>query len=209
MLSNRKRREMSKTEAEIKELFTPYVREDEEFRWVGQPKRNWWHIKAQQIPELGCAVLLYSLLVMTFGMGLFLFVTILLSGEFALALLVCLMVFSMFFIALTGRSRKGYDPNHIFQLSYFAITNQRIILFEQSIIRDYSLMLTVDAVIGKPKNGASTIYLYNKTNPTGQLPEPLFQLKGIAEEEAQSAYEILRQAREEALENRARAMGIE
>jgi hypothetical protein len=95
------------------------------------------------------------------------------------------------------------------QRKYYIITNQRSLIFEQGAIHDYSLILMADAVIGKPKGGASSINLYYSTNPTGQLPEPVFQLKGIEEEEAQAAYEILRQAREEALEDRAREMGIE
>jgi hypothetical protein len=117
-----------------------------------------------------------------------------------------------FFKIFTGLNPIG-KPSlsklpYFWESMYFAITNQRTLIFEQGSIHEYSLLLLADAIVAKPKHEASTIYLYDKTNPTGELPEPIFQLRGIVEEDAQTAYEILRQAREEALEDRAREMGI-
>jgi hypothetical protein len=228
----------TKTQAAIEELLASYLHEGEEFRWVGEPKRNSWHLKLGSFPMMIAWLIrllhlvLFSLrwvfaLVLGFGGVLLIGYSVLhtlyiysaskdaiffFHGEFWIGSF-------LFFVAkgLFNTYRKANNlgkPSlselpRFWERSYFAVTNQRIVVFEQGTVHDYSLILMADAIVGKPKNGASTIYMYSSTNPTGQLPKSIFELKGIIEEEAQNAYEILRQAREEALEDRAREMGIE
>jgi hypothetical protein len=192
---------MAKTRAEIEKLFIPQLREGEELRWIGDNRA--FSASSRSLKQSDIPVLLLTGL-------LALFVGYFFGKSFYGCLVLCpgwigIIIFTTY---RSSQANKG-DSKSPETGIYYAITNQRILSFAGNKFEDFRLMLIADAVVDKPKNGVSTIKIYNNSNPTGNLPEPIFQLKGIAEEEAQTAYEILRQAREEALEDRAREMGIE
>lgn len=223
-----------KREKDVEQLFAPHLQVGEEFRWISEAARNFsnpiLNFPVNFVVVIIRIMLLIALLcLLELNVGLIMVLILDLRGISPLPHLwnifvglaaVLSLILSMYIIKRVENRMKVGMPkirSHLNKIlfpmfgsyHYYAITNQRIMISEGSNIHDYSLILMADAVIGKPKNDVSTIHIYNSTNPTGQLPEPAFELKGIAEEEAQAAYEILRQAREEALENRAREMGIE
>lgn len=231
---------MAKTQAEIETFLSALLKNNEEFRWIGEPARNGWRINLNPILNLTAIILYLPYIVVVFiilpvliffaPLWLFLITRLWLDSpliskpdsELFMITTITLIVgtcLSKLFTRFVHLKLKFKIPKINLRFAkimipmfggynYYAITNQRVIIAERGNIHDYPLMLMEDAVVGKPYRGASTLYIYDKTNPTGHLPDPIFQLEDITEEEAQNAYEILRQAREEALENRAHEMGV-
>jgi hypothetical protein len=58
-----------KTQAEIEELFNPYLRDGEEFRWVGEPKNNFWKPNLTGILEASSDTLESTLYVALIGLA--------------------------------------------------------------------------------------------------------------------------------------------
>ena len=91
----------------------------------------------------------------------------------------------------------------------YAITNQRVLLYEDGRFQETSLILMQDAVKTKPRNGQSDINLYDRRSPTGQLPTPIATLNNLSEEDAETAYDLLVKARDLSFEERIEDLGLE
>jgi hypothetical protein len=194
---------MTKTVAEIEKLFIPHLREGEELRWIGDNRM------LSKVSRAGKGFIFIGFVIVA------IFMLLVSCGWIAIGrpLNACMIFLNVLVIVSTTVLSFTRSDTEVTQrltpTVYYAISNQRILSLANYKLQDFRLLLIADAVVDKPKNGLSTIKIYNNSNPTGQLPKPIFELKGIAEDEAQKAYDILRQAREEALEDRAREMGIE
>lgn len=91
----------------------------------------------------------------------------------------------------------------------YAITNNRVLLLENCIFSESSLILMQDAIKSKPKNNQSDISLYNSRSQTGELPPPIATLNNLSEEDAETAYDLLIHARDISFEERIEDLGLD
>jgi hypothetical protein len=99
--------------------------------------------------------------------------------------------------------------DEIFQNVSYIITSQRILVFDKDGLAAYPLALLTDIVLDKPQNGLSSISFYTSKTRKPKLPEPKYRLLDIPEEEAQTAYQILQEARDYDARVRERNMWLE
>src|SRR5688500_9301712 len=111
----------TKTKEEIEELFTPLLREGEEFRWVGQPRYNFWRVNVFQLIQGFLTVVMVALVFLPF----------LIRRSEAFPLLFLSLGISLVLVIMTEnyKARAG-----VFHLTYYAITNQRVAISEIGII---------------------------------------------------------------------------
>jgi hypothetical protein len=215
---------MSSNHAKLEELFRDVLLSDEEIYWIGEPLHNYWHFRGRYLFYL---------------FGLVLFIPMILLGIYALVIglsfvqwLIRLMTTEMiavaaywaFLIVLRIVTRPLRELKHNtepkvheaqkpivwWKPSYYAITNLRVLIFEQGSIRDYWYKLLDAPILKKTKRRAASIALYSSTYAAKKKKTPVLDtLRGIPEVEADDVFAILKQAREEALDDVARKHGME
>jgi hypothetical protein len=215
---------VSSNQAKIQELFRDTLLSDEEIYWIGEPLRNYWHFKGRYLFYILALfslipLIIVSIAVLISGFGILQVLLPMLSFETVLIL--SFYILALFLSFLSRRAHEAQKPletesilyqkkSYWWKPSYYAITNLRVLIFEQGSIRDYWYHLLDTPILKKPKNRVASIDLYSSTYAAKKKKTPVLDtLRGIAEEEADDAFALLKQAREEALENRAREMGIE
>jgi hypothetical protein len=211
---------MSTNQAKIQELFRDTLLSDEEVYWIGEPLHNYWHFKGRYLFRFFLVLILISLVVLALIAAAF--------GFSFVQLLISMMTIHTailsFYIALVvinhiGRYREQQavkassvheKPKAFYwwKPSYYAITNLRVLIFEQGSIRDYWYHLLDMPILKKPKNRAASIALYSSSYAAKKKKTPVLDvLRGIPETEADDVFAMLKQAREEALDERARKNG--
>jgi hypothetical protein len=125
---------------------------------------------------------------------------------FTIALLAFLIHHMLDTIPFRANSTK---ENETFQNIAYIITSQRILIFDKDGLGEYPFELLTDTVLSKAQNGLSSIFLYTSKSRKPKLPEPNYRLLDIPEEDAQTAYQILQEAREYEARVRDRSMWLE
>lgn len=188
---------------EKESFFTPHLQDDEYIIWEGQAVLSFinrlhgtvnWLIEA--ITLLIPAVLLPFTLIVSFDLSV-LFLSIIIWGFIV-------MMWKEFSTFFSRKKRIEKERNH------YTITNKRILLLKNNVLKgDVSLILMQDAVKSKPKNGKSNIHLYNSRSQTGELPPPIATLNNLSEEDAEAAYDLLIHARDISYEERIEDLGLD
>jgi hypothetical protein len=216
VLFKRKRRDMSESDEKIKELFSKTLLSNEEIYWIGSPRYNFWRLTWRQIFTLFIPAFLFVLVPVLWLTGLWLWFYTLLSKNFLLMLILLLI---LLLASILRQMQIEAEANKLTEIpiargawwkpSYYAITNLRVLIFEQGNIRDYWYTLLDSPILKKPKNHAASIELYSSSYVAKKKKTPVLDtLRGIPEDEADEAFAILKQAREEALEERKDKMGV-
>lgn len=216
---------MLKNPAKIEALFRDTLLSDEEIYWLGAPLHNFWHFKGRYFFYILGIFLMISLI----ALGIYVFVVGLAVGQWLITvvnynLMFLLIYFGVFFARLLFQIIQAKEGNRLqmpvqasldvpkssawWKPSYYAITNMRVLIFEQGNIRDYWYHLLDMPILKKPKNRAASIQLYSSTYAAKKKKTPVLDtLRGIPENEVDDAFAILKQARAEALEERKQKMG--
>jgi hypothetical protein len=212
---------MSTHEAKIQELFRDTLLSDEEIYWIGEPLRNYWHLKGRYLFRFFLVLILISLVILALIVAVlgFSFVQWLIS-MMTIHTAILSFYIALFVINHIDRYREQqaakvssvHEQQKAFywwKPSYYVITNLRVLIFEQGSIRDYWYPLLDEPILKKPKNRAASIDLYSSSYAAKKKKTPVLDsLRGVAEEEADDVFAILKQAREEALEERKHKMGV-
>jgi hypothetical protein len=212
---------MSTNQAKIQELFRDTLLSDEEIYWIGEPLRNHWHLKGRYLFRFFLVLILMSLVVLALvaaALG-FSFVQWLIS-IMTIHTAILSFYIALFVVNQIGRYREQQAAKassvhekqkavYWWKPSYYAISNLRVLIFEQGSIRDYWYHLLDEPILKKPKNRAASIDLYSSSYAAKTKKTPVLDsLRGIAEAEAADVFGLLKQAREEALEERKHKMGL-
>jgi hypothetical protein len=222
VLSNRKRRCVSTNQAKLHELFRDTLLGDEEIYWIGEPLHNYWHFKGRYLFRI-LGILAFMPFVSAAVLAIVFGFTVVQGLIQMMSIEAPLLGFyiGLLFINMIGRyyEQKHLEArsvpemqkaNYWWKPSYYAITNRRVLIFEQGSIRDYWFHLLDAPILKKPKNRAASIDLYSSTYAAKKKKTPVLDsLRGIPEEEADDAFAILKQAWEEALDERARKNGMD
>jgi hypothetical protein len=210
---------MSTNEAKIQELFRDTLLSDEEIYWIGEPLRNYWHLKGRYLFRFFLGLILISLVVLAVVAAAFGFSFL----QWLISLMTIHTALLSFYVALFVVSQIGrYREHHAtktssvrerqkafywWKPSYYAITNLRVLIFEQGTTRDYWYPLLDEPILKKPKNRAASIDLYSSSYAAKKKKTPVLdRLRGIDEDEADDVFGLLKQAREAALDERKHGM---
>jgi hypothetical protein len=213
---------MSSNQAKIQELFRDSILSDEEIYWIGEPLHNYWHFKGRYIFHI-LGILAFTpfaaaaVLAIVFGVSVVQGLIQMMSIEapllgFYIGLLLINMT-AQYYEQKRSEVNSVHEmqkANYWWKPSYYAITNMRVLIFEQGSIRDYWYKLLDAPILKKPKNRAASIDLYSSTYAAKKKKTPVLdRLRGISEDEADDVFAILKQAWEEALEEGSRKNGME
>jgi hypothetical protein len=211
---------MSTRPERIYALFQNKLLVDEEVYWLGEPLHNHWHLKGRHLFYIALGFLLMLTILMgLLVVGLGLSIASALVSTMTLDSLVAL-AYILFLVYVTRLKKATLQHTSLeahletkknfywWKPSYYAITNHRVLIFEQGIIRDYWYFLLDTPLLKKPKYHAASIHLYSSTYAAKKKKTPVLDtLSGLPEEEAGEIFVILRQMREEAIEERSHKRG--
>jgi hypothetical protein len=138
------------------------------------------------------------------GFGLFILMTLML-----MLTILSVVVYRIMENVTVQTNFKPTKENESFENVAYIITSQRILIFDNQGLAAYPFALLTDIILSKPKNGLWSISLYTSKFRKPNPHEPRYTLLDIPEEEAQIAYEILREARDYDARVRERNMWLE
>jgi len=172
-------------------IFLAELKEDEKILWMGESQNEWWRLSLKRLALslLGIiGIVIISVLSIYFLHKFVLYVS---------AFYTFVTMIYAFFIMFLGIEILPRVYRFALRKEYFAISNQRVLIYSFGKVTAYSLILMADAIKHKPKQGKTTISLYDKTSYTGRMPAPIARLKNLTDKEAEKAYELLKKARED------------
>lgn len=204
------------TQAEIQSLFQSTLLSDEEIYWFGEPKHNYWRLRRRDLAFLLLStvillpiILVISVLLMggylllTAGNWIYLISPVILWGVLMLRFVVSWIVRSQVDDLQELSSSFLDKPSSWWKKTYYLVTSHRVLIFEQGQIRDYWFTILDEPILRKAKNGIASIQLYSSQYAAKEKDFPVLDaIQNLAESEADDVYNILHQAREEALEKR-------
>jgi uncharacterized membrane protein YhaH (DUF805 family) len=215
---------MSTNQAKIQELFRDTLLSDEEIYWIGEPLHNYWHFRGRYLFYIFGLVLLIPVVLLiiyalVIGISVAQALISLMTTEVLAVAAYWTFILVLRIVTRPLREKKQFGETKAHEAhksvlwwkpSYYAITNLRVLIFEQGSIRDYWYHLLDAPILKKPKNRTASIDLYSSTYAAKKKKTPVLDsLRGIDEDEADDVFALLKQAREEALDERKDKMGLE
>lgn len=184
---------MSLPYVERRKLFEGKLKDDEEILWIGESQHGQWRL-------LFLGSFIVAIVISSIGLCSLSLIFSYTDIQEAISCLYAIFWVSLALLFRVDELIRFLKIEHL--KGHYAITNQCVLIYRFGNVTNYSLLLLADAIKHKPKRGRTTISLYDKTSYTGRMPKPIAKLNNLSNSEAEKAYELLKDTREDSFLDR-------